>query len=331
MPLLAPWTQDKAAFAAAIAAIPDGTTVYSNGLISRNPTGIDAMTPDGRWTWNLTTHDGTIAAPDRVEVWHSVAGAVPTKVAVLSASGTPLTLATRATNGESVRLGAAMLRTSDTGGFAYGAGVGAANNNNVIFGIYAGEKITTGDGNLIVGNRSSSRLTTGSFNVALASNMHTTTGTGNIAVSGVGNGAWLVSNGTTAHFTQPPGGKVELYVDGGTDVREDGVPISGYHTPAPGPHTYTGQNMSITMRSGGAINNSFLAGQYSYVSHDKGFAWHGYAAGANTAQFFDNNLPSGSARMFLGPDRLVTLTELKAVVASATDFNDFKTKIAALS
>jgi hypothetical protein len=283
MPLLAPWTQDKATFAAAIAAIPNGTTVYSNGLISRNATGIDGVTPDGRWTWNLTTHDGTLAAPDRVEVWHSVGGAVPTKAAVLSATGTPLTTVPAASTAAAVLGGAGVYAAKQSIMIGRPADLGQLMARSLA--VLVGDGGGTSEGSVAVGWYALR-------NVQAA-------GTSNTAVGSQAGHA--ITTGTTNVFIGMRGGTA--YQGIGADV--------------------TTGNRNVCVGSGATTATSD-------TSDAVAIGYQAYAA-ANTVQLLANKTASGAGKVFVGPDRLVTLTELKAVVASATDFNDFKTKIAALS
>jgi hypothetical protein len=299
MPLLAPWTQTKAQFAAAVAGIADGSHAYLDGLIVKGPNGIDAVTPDGRWTWNLTTHDGTLGAPDRVEVWHSAAGAVPTKVAVLSATGTPLAV-TAPQTGNTMRqlagLGAWAVRVSD-GTYGSIAITDQATQPGGLWSVAIGnEAKCVGNTSLALGKGA---VAGGSSAISILGGtvpqesigIGTSSIVGNYCV-GIGNGAATTGDQATAVGNKAKSGLYGNAFGAGTDAAAVGSVALGYS------------------------NSTYGAAR---------------TTASNTVQMLGNAMPSGMGKVFIGPDRLVTLTELKAVVASATDFTDFKAKIAALT
>jgi hypothetical protein len=218
-----------------------------------------------------------------VEVWHSAAGAVPTKVAVLSATGTPLTTVPAASTAAAVLGGAGVYaanqsimigRPADLGqSMARGQSVllgdgGGTSTGSVAVGWYALRNVqAAGAQNAAIGSQAGVSLTTGTMNTLVGARAGSNT---------FGQGANVVT------------GSRNICIGYGAAVATE------------------------------ATNDAIAIGHEAY-------------AAANTVQLLPNKIASGTGKAYLGPDRLVTLTELKAVVASATDFNDFKAKIAALT
>jgi len=235
-----------------------------------------------------------------VEVWHSAAGAVPTKVAVLSATGTPLTVAepTGEPPGGTAQFGDFKLVSKAN---AYGSNIALVRANGTPWPtIVSGAVVLGADARVTGTNQGGSTA---------------------IGYDSAADGPWSTAIGSGARsFIKGTA------VGGGARAEQQGVAM-GFGALARSSNNLTG------VAIGGGYNGS-VGTTSTDGAHSVGNA---IALGINTTaqhltvQLLANNTASGTAKAFLGPDRLVTLTELKAVVASAADFTDFKAKIAALT
>jgi hypothetical protein len=233
--------------------------------------------------WDVVNHRGSVTTNTETTVWASAGGAVPTKTATLSATGTPLTTVPAASTRAAVLGGAGVYAANQSILIGRPADLGQLMARNLA--------VLVGDG----GGASESSVAVGWYalrNVQAA-------GTSNTAVGSQAGHAVLT--GTTNVFIGMRSGTA--YQGIGSDV--------------------TTGNRNVCVGSGATTATSD-------TSDAVAIGYQAYAA-ANTVQLLANKTASGLGKVFVGPDRLVTLTEMQAVVAASTDFADFQARFAALT